>query len=135
VIGLLLLAVAATSSPEEFKCTDTGTIFCAGEDARKAEAILNREYRDAVRDARSSEKDWDRNKLGDDPRLVGARKLHPQYYKLLVESQRAWLTYRSKYCEYAGLQEIGGTLENVLNGNCYARLARARAKELKLKGY
>ena len=50
--------------------------------------------------------------------------------KLLLDGQRAWLTYRDAQCNLAALDSKGGSIWLLINSGCLAALTRQRTKEL-----
>jgi uncharacterized protein YecT (DUF1311 family) len=99
--------------PEELACLDRDSSQqamnrCAGDAYQRADEALNAQWKrvlDAFEDAKGR--------------------------KLLVESQRAWLKYRSTHCDLAASDSIGGSMWPMLNSGCLASLTRQRTRELK----
>ena len=54
----------------------------------------------------------------------------PGYFESLLESQRAWLTYRDAFCRTEGYAARGGSLEPLLAVTCKTALTRKRTQEL-----
>ncbi|KTD17041.1 lysozyme inhibitor LprI family protein [Legionella jordanis] len=50
--------------------------------------------------------------------------------ELLIDTQRAWLTYRQKQCNFLSLQHEGGTMEPVDLIQCYISLDKDRIEAL-----
>lgn len=50
--------------------------------------------------------------------------------RLIVLSQKAWLTYEKRDCAYAGNAAKGGTLQPILEGECLVARTRTRIKDL-----
>ncbi|ASQ46053.1 lysozyme inhibitor LprI family protein [Legionella clemsonensis] len=49
---------------------------------------------------------------------------------LLITTQKAWLDYRKKECDFEGLQNEGGTLESLSVIECYTKHNKERISEL-----
>ncbi len=49
---------------------------------------------------------------------------------LLIATQKAWLEYRKKECDFEGLQNEGGTLESLSVIECYTKHNKERINEL-----
>lgn len=49
---------------------------------------------------------------------------------LLIATQKAWLDYRKKECDFEGLQNEGGTLESLSVIECYTKHNKERINEL-----
>lgn len=52
--------------------------------------------------------------------------------KLLVETQRAWIAFRDKECEFESSEFEGGTMRPMIENSCLAGLTEARTKVLEL---
>lgn len=92
--------------------------YCAGFDYDKADKELNRvwpEYRKAMKQ---------RDAYQDEP-------FFKKSADLLLEAQRAWITYRDAHCDGYALQAAGGTAQPMLGSACRADLTRKRIEELK----
>ena len=116
MIGALLLFAAlqpATSDPEETACyardqSQQGMNICAGEAYQRADEALNAEWRKL------------QAHYGDDADAKA----------LLLEGQRAWLTYRDAQCEMLAYDVRGGSIWPLVNSGCLAELTRRRTREL-----
>lgn len=87
----------------------------ASQDAEAAERRLNQAYATLMR------------KLGSPP--AGLEEHHRQARRLLVQAQRAWLTFRVKDCDAVfGLAD--GSSNAALSVSCLAERADQRAREL-----
>jgi uncharacterized protein YecT (DUF1311 family) len=51
-------------------------------------------------------------------------------FPMLVETQRAWITYRDKQCATEALSYAGGSAQPQIVNNCLARITDARTREL-----
>jgi uncharacterized protein YecT (DUF1311 family) len=51
-------------------------------------------------------------------------------FPLLVEAQRAWITYRDKQCATEALSYAGGSARPQIVNTCLARITDARTREL-----
>ncbi|STX47260.1 Uncharacterized protein conserved in bacteria [Legionella hackeliae] len=49
---------------------------------------------------------------------------------LLIDTQKAWLNYRKKECDFEGLQNEGGTLQSLSVIECYTKHNKERIGEL-----
>jgi uncharacterized protein YecT (DUF1311 family) len=93
---------------------------CAAIDFERADAELNRVYRDAVTEARRSDREIDRN--------VDHR---PTAEAMLREAERAWVTFRDSHCTYDAYGEArGGSMEPMVYDGCRTELTRARIAQL-----
>lgn len=52
--------------------------------------------------------------------------------KLLVETQKAWIAFRDKECEFESSEFEGGTMRPMIENSCLAGLTSARTKVLEL---
>lgn len=48
----------------------------------------------------------------------------------LSRSQKAWLEYRSSYCNYMAAANEGGSIVRLIRAQCYAAISKARLGEL-----
>jgi len=80
---------------------------CAGQEYQKADAALNKSYRDLMA------------KLDDDGQKSA-----------LKAAQQAWIKYRDANCEFAAYQNRGGTIYPVVYTGCLTSTTTARTKEL-----
>ncbi|MGQ3298298.1 lysozyme inhibitor LprI family protein [Reyranella sp.] len=48
----------------------------------------------------------------------------------LGQSQKAWLEYRSSYCDFMALANEGGSIVRLTRVKCYGAIAKARLHEL-----
>jgi uncharacterized protein YecT (DUF1311 family) len=129
MIGLLVgaLAIQATTV---INCRDPQTQMeinhCAMQAYQRADAEMTRQWKIAVADAKSSDK---QSRLSWDKR--------PGYFSALLDGQRAWLRFRDAHCISAGYRARGGSMEPMLVAICKKELTDARAKQLRdlLKGW
>jgi uncharacterized protein YecT (DUF1311 family) len=84
--------------------------ICADKDFQKADAILNKDYKDATKD-------------------LDARTLD-----LLRKAQRAWIAFRDTECTYETAGSEGGSIQPMEYSLCLTRLTQMRSKELKTAG-
>lgn len=91
--------------------------LCAGRAFERADADLNREYREHVSRARAADAE---------PGRTG-----PGRHQALLESQRAWLRYRDTECERMTLQYWGGSIAPLIHATCRTDLTRARIAQLR----
>ncbi len=119
---LILLALAAANPA--LKCDDPQTqielTMCAGEDAKKADAELNRQWAATAAIMRAQDKAGYAPKDG-----------RPGYYAALLEAQRAWIKFRDLECRIEGFSMRGGSAEPMVINSCLAEVTRARTKQLK----
>jgi uncharacterized protein YecT (DUF1311 family) len=128
MISTLLLALALQSSLEararEANCNDPQAQIemnmCAGIDFERADAELNRAYREAIAGARQADREIDRT-----------YDQHPSNETILREAQRAWVTFRDAQCTWEANGEArGGSMEPMVHGQCLARMTRERIAQL-----
>jgi uncharacterized protein YecT (DUF1311 family) len=81
---------------------------CAGAEYQKADAELNRVYKQLMATLEDRE-----------------------YEALLKTAQQAWLKYRDAHCDFEAFANRGGTIYPVVRRSCLAAMTRARAKELR----
>jgi uncharacterized protein YecT (DUF1311 family) len=98
---------------EETACMDAdqsqqGMNMCAGEAYQRADKALNAQWQKVIA------------RYGDDAKAKA----------LLLEGQRAWLTYRDAQCQMAAYDSIGGSIWPLINSGCLAELTRRRTREL-----
>lgn len=92
--------------------------FCAGKDYEAADTELNRIYARV----RAEAKNFD----------ASAGPYNNQSAAdLLLEAQRAWITFRDKACDYETSLWQGGTGASMASLLCLARLTRERTKDLR----
>ena len=80
---------------------------CAGQEYQKADAALNKSYRELMA------------KLDDEGQK-----------SVLKTAQQAWIKYRDANCEFAAYQNRGGTIYPVVYTGCLTSMTTARTKEL-----
>ncbi|MCZ4091805.1 lysozyme inhibitor LprI family protein [Sinorhizobium psoraleae] len=126
LVGLLLLSAVSAVAQEQptVDCqnavTQADMNICAGQDYDRADAELNKVYKQAVAATQAMDKE-----LGEiDAAYVGANEA-------LKKAQRAWIGYRDGQCELAGFEARGGSMEPMLVSGCLAELTRKRTTELK----
>jgi uncharacterized protein YecT (DUF1311 family) len=81
---------------------------CAGQEYQKADAALNKAYRELM------------TKLDDDGQKSA-----------LKTAQQAWIKYRDANCEFESYQNKGGTIYPVVYTGCLTSMTTARTKELR----
>ena len=117
MIAAMLLAAAlqaATSDPIEDACYDRdhsqqAMNMCAGEAFQRADAELNRVWRE-IQDHYSGDADLK---------------------KLLLEGQRGWIKYKEAQCELTAYDSRGGSMWPMVISGCRAEITRRRVQELK----
>ena len=119
---IVLLAMAAAAATP--KCSDPQTQLemnlCAVEDAKKADADLNRQWAITAAKMRAQDKGGYAPKDG-----------RPGYYNALLEAQRAWIKFRDLECRVQGYAMRGGSAEPMTVSGCLATVTRARTVQLK----
>jgi uncharacterized protein YecT (DUF1311 family) len=123
LLALTLQASTDTQAPEP-RCPDAQTQldmnFCAERDFERADAELNRVYRQAIDGARQ------------DDGGISAGDHRPTAQAVLREAQRAWVTFRDAQCTFEGYAEArGGSMEPMVEALCRARLTRERTAQLR----
>ena len=89
---------------------------CSQQDFDKADTALNAVWPDAQAFADGADVDLPADQQG--------------YSQALLESQRAWLTFRDTECALEGFGARGGSLEPMLISGCKATLTNDRVKAL-----
>jgi uncharacterized protein YecT (DUF1311 family) len=124
-IVVAALAAAQPSAPAEHNCDDPMSQnemnACAALDFERADAELNRAWREAVAAAREADAEIDRNY---DQRPTSEAKLR--------EAQRAWIVYRDAHCTVVGYEEArGGSMEPMTYDGCRKTLTEERTAQLR----
>jgi len=91
--------------------TQRGLDECAGASFKRADAALNRAYKEIV------------HRLKDDAAKT----------KLLVQAQKAWLNWRDAECAFSSSGVQGGSIYPMIVAQCQEKQTRARMKDL--RGY
>jgi uncharacterized protein YecT (DUF1311 family) len=81
--------------------------ICADKDYRKADAALNRTYKDTLK--------------GQDAHTTD----------LLRKAQRAWIAFRDAECVYQNVENEGGSIYPMVYAGCLTRLTKLRTQQLK----
>ncbi|MAZ82962.1 MAG: urease [Rhizobiales bacterium] len=121
---LALMAITASAQEQEpdVDCDNAVTqmemTYCAGEDYAKADEVLNALWPEVVAKA----KDFDA-----DQGTIYADRGVPSSFEALRASQRAWIEYRDRQCEYEGYEYFGGTLQPMVGLQCETRLTEERS--------
>ncbi len=130
ISALLFLAQAASTPTALPECNQEAAEsgiqqemnICAHRDFLMVDAALNAQWR-LTRDAmKARDAQWESYKPAHDTR--------PGWFESLLQSQRAWLTYRDAHCRVEGYSARGGSLEPLLVSTCKTALTEARTKEL-----
>ena len=118
MILAILLATAAAQQPVDDDPIETACYQrdysqqamnrCAGESYERADKALNAQWAKVL------------EAYGDDAEAK----------KLLLDGQRAWLTYRDTQCALAAFDSRGGSIWPLINSGCLADLTRKRTAEL-----
>ena len=119
-IGVVLLVASPALAEEPLNCLDPqdqmSMTQCAGLDFEKADKELNAIW--PALKVQAIEDDKNEGK--------GLRDTE----NALLESQRAWLTFRDAECKWQGFAAHGGSMEPMLVNMCSAKLTRDRIKQL-----
>ena len=122
--GIWMTLMMATAAGQEWNCDDPSTqtemTVCAGQMYEAADGDLNLAW-DIARSA--AERMDEYLAEGEVPAV-----------EILLDAQRAWLTYRDKTCEAESLLGRGGTIQSQLRLNCLERVTRARTEDLRYFG-
>ena len=128
MIATVLIALAvqgpAAAQAEEPDCRDPQTQIelniCARMDFERADAELNRVYRQSIASERQADRELDRT-----------YDQRPSNESILREAQRAWVAFRDAQCTYEANGEArGGSMEPMVHGQCMARMTRERIAQL-----
>jgi uncharacterized protein YecT (DUF1311 family) len=119
-----LAALAALQDPyQEYHCNDPQNQAemnaCAAIDFERADAELNRLWRDVIAGARDMDREINRE-----------FDQAPTSEQVLREAQRAWVTFRDAHCTYEGHEARGGSMESMIYNGCRARVTRERIAQL-----
>jgi uncharacterized protein YecT (DUF1311 family) len=116
------MALVLLGAQPEVNCTDpqdqTSMNICAHRRYREADVQLNRVWPMTLRRAQQ----LDRDSAGSTPAGEAERRLRA--------AQRAWIAFRDAQCEVAGLEALGGSMEQLLVGSCLADMTDRRTEEL-----
>jgi len=114
----LLLAVAGPQCNREGSQIELDV--CADQDAKAADAALNRVWATTIARARKM-----------DGNLTAAdRSSGPPSADALLKAQRTWLSFRDAECLAEALEYRGGSMMPMIESACAARLTKARTKDL-----
>jgi uncharacterized protein YecT (DUF1311 family) len=117
---ILLFALAMTAAQVQENCdnamTQTDMNICAAQDARQADASLNKQWSITAAALKATDRQG---------------KEKPTEFEKALEAQRAWLKYRDAHCTGIAFYARGGSMESMLYGRCYAGLTNERIKQLK----
>ena len=121
--GLLMAAQAVpVAAPRcDDRNGDLGASQCWSAIGEGADAKLNKVWPDVLRAARDADKAFSPT----------PRKDRASAAADLLAAQRAWLTYRATQCRLEGDWAQGGSLENVIDAQCYAELTEKRVDALR----
>ena len=114
VIFLLPLAFGGAHAADSVGCKNAVAQMdmntCADQDFQRADALLNKTYKDAT-------KDMDAHALD-----------------LLRKAQRAWLAFRDIECTYETVGDEGGSIQPMDYSLCLTRLTKLRTEQLRAGG-
>ena len=119
------LAVAQPSADAQSNCDDPTSQpemnACAALEFERADAELNRVWREAVEQARR-----------DDARIDRDYDRRPTSEAKLREAQRAWIVFRDAHCTVVGYQEArGGSMEPMTYDGCRTTVTQERIAQLR----
>ncbi len=119
---ILSLLLAATTPG--WNCNDPQVQqemnWCAAQEFRKADAALNVQWKDTVREMKQR-----------DSEAGAPQDKRPGNFDTLLTAQRAWLKFRDAHCDGAGYLFRGGTMEPLIVATCRTGLTQQRTKQLK----
>jgi uncharacterized protein YecT (DUF1311 family) len=122
MIALLLTLAVAQDPP--LNCADpqyqAEMNLCAARDLERADAELNRLWREVIAAARANDREIDRE-----------FDQQPTYEATLRNAQRAWVTFRDAHCEHESFEARGGSMQSMLYEACRAALTQERIKQLR----
>ena len=122
MFALIVFSLAAAEP--RLNCADLQTQteinLCAAQDAKKADAELNRQWATTAAIMRAQDKANHAPKDG-----------RPGYHAALLAAQRAWIRFRDLQCRAEGYAMRGGSAEPMMIGACLAQVTRARTMQLK----
>lgn len=122
----MALAAAAAQPMTEAECANAMSQMemnaCARQAFERADAELNRLYREQIVAARASDRSPDNGRIEGDDR--------PGEEETLREAQRAWVAFRDAHCRGEGYAERGGSMEPMIFHQCSERLTRERIAQL-----
>jgi uncharacterized protein YecT (DUF1311 family) len=118
VSGFLCVAPAFADDPIDCdSAMDQNTMTrCAGMDFEKADAELNKVWKQAKGAAEDADAEYSSDLKGE--------------AEALLKAQRGWIAYRDGQCELAGFEARGGSMEPMLVNGCLAEMTKARTREL-----
>ena len=120
-VGLLMSALllspqaARAAAPCDAPETQTQMNQCAGADYEAADKALNEAYREILADLRKTDEaqpDWG---------LAAAFR----------DSQRAWLPFRDRQCEWEALFVKGGSMQPLIQLSCLAEMTKQRTEQMR----
>lgn len=121
VAAVFMVLFSTAALPQEVNCINPTSQFemteCAFRDADAADALLNEEYRRAIKAAKAMDADFQ-------PGPVALEDL-------LREAQRAWIPYRDAACSVESGLAQGGTAQNQFFAECLRRLTSQRIDDLR----
>ncbi|HXC54570.1 MAG TPA: lysozyme inhibitor LprI family protein [Rhizomicrobium sp.] len=110
-LALLWLGPAAAAEVDGVDCAhaeaQNDMNICADRDFKKADAVLNKTYKDTLKgmDAHTTD--------------------------LLRKAQRAWVAFRDAECSYENAENEGGSIYPMVYSGCLTRLSKLRTQQLK----
>jgi uncharacterized protein YecT (DUF1311 family) len=120
ILVFAVLCVAPAFADDPIDCDnamDQNTMTrCAGMDFEKADAELNKVWKQAKGAAEDADAGYSSDMKGE--------------AEALLKAQRGWIAYRDGQCELAGFEARGGSMEPMLVNGCLAEMTKARTREL-----
>ena len=118
VSGFLCVAPAFADDPVDCdNAMDQNTMTrCAGMDFEKADAELNKVWKQAKGAAEDADAEYSSDLKGE--------------AEALLKAQRGWIAYRDGQCELAGFEARGGSMEPMLVNGRLAAMTKARIRVL-----
>ena len=109
------------AAPDEFDCvklvTQTDMNVCSFRDYLRSDIELNRVWSQLTSRYRGKGK--------------GAKPEPQSEFGLLLDAQRAWLSYREKQCDGEGMRYEGGSMRALVENSCREKVTLQRIDELK----
>ena len=122
MIWLMLLGGPAQDQP--INCESPMAQYemnqCEAQDFARADAELNRLWRDVIAGARAADREINRDLDN-----------QPPGEEVLRAAQRAWVTFRDAHCQYQSFEARGGSMQPMLYEGCRARLTEERIRQLR----
>jgi uncharacterized protein YecT (DUF1311 family) len=122
MLGLVMMLAAAASNCGN-KDNQAAMNMCQAEAADRADAEMNRVWRQVYPAMQSEDRDYDRPKMGGDT--------EPGFAAALLASQRAWLAFRDAQCRIESYEWRGGSMQAFRESQCLTDINLARTRQLR----